>query len=109
MSLKPATTGATLGTSAVAVYTPATGDNARIEGLTLTNTSAGAVTVNLWRGAATTANASLQAKSLIAGQSYVVKELIGHWIADGDGLFASASVAGVIALVLSTLEFAIPA
>lgn len=108
MSLSPATLGILLDSTAGATYTPTGGYNARLEAATLTNTSAATVTVDLWRGSATTANVSMQTKSLTAGQTYVVKELIGQWLLDGSSIYARASTAGVVALVMSALEFVVP-
>lgn len=107
MNLKRLVT-ATLNVAATTHYTADT-VTARIDAATLTNTSASDVTVSIWLptgGSASTSNAVLQAKTVTAGGSYVVKELYGHVLEDGATIAALASTAGVVSLVVSGIEIA---
>lgn len=108
-TINPDVQNTTLGTTSAIAYTPPTGFNAWIDGLTIANTSGATVTgITLWRGANITAATAVPSKSLTANQTYPVKELIGHWLMDGTSLYAQAGTAGVIALVLSVRLFPIP-
>lgn len=60
---------------ALTIYTPTAGTNGWLDGFNLCNTSAGTVTVEIWRGSPTAAGSVLKDKSLVAGASYPVKEL----------------------------------
>lgn len=110
MALTLTRLGATLlSTSASAVYL-ATEVNTQIDGCTLTNTSASSVTVSMWLGdaAAADSNILLNAWELDANESYgPVRQVVGHVVPDGGSLFASASVAGVVACVVSGREQAV--
>jgi hypothetical protein len=98
-----------LSTSAAAVYA-ASGVNTQIDGCTLTNTSGSSVTVSMWLGgdAAVDSNKVLDTWSLAANERYgPVRQVVGHVVPDGGSLFASASVAGVVACVVSGREQAV--
>lgn len=87
-------------------YTPA-GVNAQIDAVTLTNTSGSAVTVSLWTtlgGAPTNQNIILKDYTVGSSQSTTVASLRGHVIEDGNTLYAQASVAGVVTMVVSGRE-----
>lgn len=94
-----------LGTSATQVY-PASSANAQIDACTLTNHSGSAVTVNIWIGgaAADDSNAVVKTRSVPATDSILVREMLGQVVPDGGALFASASTAGVVALVVGGRE-----
>lgn len=84
-----------------------TGAKNVIQAATLTNTSGSAVAVTLWLpagGAAGATNLVLSAKSVAAGASYIVQEILGQTIEAGAALQGLASVAGVVTLVCSGLE-----
>lgn len=90
------------------IYTPQSGTNAWLDGLTLTNTSAATVTVELWRGAPTAAGSVLKAKSMATNVSYPVKELVGQWVLDGQSIYGRATVDSVVSCVMSAREFPVP-
>lgn len=100
--------GSQLTTSAATYYT-ATNVKAQIQALTLTNTSAGAVTVTVYLvpdgGTAGDSNTVLDTKSINAGESYKVIEAIGQWLEAGGTIQALASSATAITLVASGIEY----
>lgn len=99
--------GSQLTTSAATYYT-ATGVKARIDSCVLTNTTGGAVTATVHlvpnAGTATASNCILSARSLAAGESYVVPGAIGQWLESGGTLQALASANTSITLVASGVE-----
>lgn len=107
MAITPATREVLLSgpSDVLTIYTPASGTNAWLDGLTLTNTSAATVTVELWRGSATAGGSALKEKSLASYVSYPVKELVGQWVKDGQSIYGRASVDSVVACVMSAREF----
>ncbi|HNC83780.1 MAG TPA: hypothetical protein PK999_12090 [Nitrospira sp.] len=100
--------GSQLTTSAATYYT-ATGLKARIDNLTLTNTTAGAVTATVHLvpngGSASASNCILSAKSINAGDSYVVPGAIAQWLEDGGTIQALASANTSIGIVASGVEY----
>lgn len=100
--------GSQLTTSAATYYT-ATGLKARIDNLTLTNTTAGAVTATVHLvpngGSATASNCILSAKSINAGDSYVVPGAIAQWLEAGGTIQALASSATSISIIASGVEY----
>jgi len=100
--------GAQLTTSATTYYTAPPSTKARIDAMTLTNTSAAAVTVTLHLvpagGTAGDGNIILKAKSIGAGESYPVREALGHWLEPGGTIQALASAATSVTLVASGVE-----
>lgn len=99
--------GSQLTTSAATYYT-ATAVKARIDALVLTNTSAGAVTATVYLvpsgGSAGASNCILSARSLAAGESYVVPGALGQWLDSGGTIQALASSATSITIVASGVE-----
>lgn len=99
--------GSQLTTSAATYYT-ATGVKARIDAMALTNTSAGAVTATVHLvpsgGSAGASNCILSARSLAAGETYVVPGALGQWVETGGTIQALASGATSITLVASGVE-----
>lgn len=99
--------GSQLTTSAATYYT-ATSVKARIDALVLTNTSAGAVTATVHLvpsgGSAGASNCILSARSLAAGESYVVPGALGQWLESGGTIQALASSATAITIVASGVE-----
>ena len=98
--------GSQLTTSAATYYTADT--RARIDAMVLTNTSGGAVTATVHLvpsgGSAAASNCILSAKSLNAGESYVVPGAIGQWLESGGTIQALASAGTAITLVASGIE-----
>jgi hypothetical protein len=95
-----------LTTTADPQYT-ATGVNAQIDAISVTNNHTSAVSVSIWGGtggSAADANILIKAREVAAGASVAVYEAAGQVIPDGGSLFASASVAGVVTLVASGRE-----
>lgn len=105
MASTPVATNTLLTSSPGTVYTPTTGSSCWIDGLTISNTGGADAIIEIWRGNSTTDSVALPAKTLAAGDSYAVKELIGHWLLDGVSLTAKADTAGVCALIFSGREF----
>lgn len=87
----------------------ATNKQARIDALTLCNTTAGAITVTIYivpsGGTAAATNTILSSYSVAAGETYVVYGAIGQWIEDGGTLQALASAATSVTLLLSVMEY----
>jgi len=100
--------GAQLTTSPATYYTAPVGTKTRIDAMTLTNTSAAAVTVTLHLapagGTAGDGNVILKAKSIEPGGSYSVREALGHWLEAGGTIQALASAATAVTLVASGVE-----
>ena len=86
----------------------ATNVTALIDKCSVTNISAGAVTlaVNLVNsgGSASTANLFIQAKSLQPGETYLCPEIIGHTLQNGQFISAIAGTASALAFRLSGRE-----
>ncbi len=106
-SLKRLVPGSQLTTAAVAYYT-ADGVKARIDSIALINTTAGAVTATVHLvpsgGTATTSNCVLSARSIGAGETYIVPGAMGQTIEAGGTLQALASANTSITLVASGVE-----
>ena len=100
--------GSQLTASAATYYTTPPNTKARIDALTLTNTSAAAASVALHLvpagGTAGDGNVILKAKAIEAGGSYSVREALGHWLEAGGTIQALASVATAVTLVASGVE-----
>lgn len=96
-----------LTTSATTIYT-ATNVRAQVHAATFVNTTAGAITVTIYLvpngGSAGAANTLLSARSLAAGESYKVIELIGQWLSAGDTIQALASAATSISVMIGGIE-----
>ena len=95
-------------TAATATYYTATSKKARIDAMTVTNTSVATRTMSMWlvpNGAsATDANIVVKDKSIAPGASARILEAVNHWI-DTDGTIqAVASAAGDLTLVASGVE-----
>lgn len=89
-------------------YYTATNVRARIDKCTATNTTAGAVTFNLYLvpsgGSAGVTNQIIDTQSVAAHSDYTCPEVVGHWIEKGGFLSAGASAATSITLVVSGIE-----
>lgn len=89
-------------------YYAATNIKTRITAMTLTNTTAGAITATVYLvpsgGTADGTNTILSAKSINAGESYRVIEAIGQDIMAGGSIQALASANTSIAMVASGTE-----
>lgn len=89
-------------------YYTATNVRARIDKCTVTNTTAGAVTFNLYLvpsgGSAGVTNQIVDTKSVGVDETYVVSEAIGHWLDVGGFISAGASAATSLTLVVSGVE-----
>jgi hypothetical protein len=100
--------GSQLTTSAATYYT-ATGVKARIDNLTLVNTTGGSLTATVHLvpngGSATASNCILSAKSINAGDSYVVPGAIAQWLEAGGTIQALASSATSISIIASGVEY----
>lgn len=96
-------------TTSAAVYYTATNCSTRIDAITLTNTTAGAVTATVHLvasgGTATASNCVLSARSLAAGETLLVTGAIGQWLAAGGTIQALASAATSISLVASGVQY----
>lgn len=90
-------------------YYTATGVKARIDSCALTNTTAGAITATVHLvpsgGSAAASNCILSAKSINAGDTYIVPGAIGQWLEDGGTIQALAGSAASITLVASGVEY----
>lgn len=100
--------GSQIAATATTYYT-ATNVRARIDSFSLTNTTAGAITVTVHLvpsgGTADSTNCILSSYSIAAGQTYVPPGAIGQWLEEGGTLQASASAATSVALVVSGVEW----
>jgi hypothetical protein len=96
-------------TAVAATYYTATGVKTRIDNCVLTNTTATAATATIHLvpsgGTATALNCIMSAKSINAGDSYVVPGAIGQWLEAGGTLQALAGTAAAISMVASGVEF----
>lgn len=109
MALRPVSVdGAQIANSATTYYT-ATNKQARVDALSLCNTTGGAITVTVYivpsGGSADATNTVLSSYSIAAGESYVVSAAIGQWIEDGGTLRAVASSATSVTILLSVMEY----
>lgn len=99
---------AQLSVSAAPYYTAGTGITATINNLSLTNTSAGVVTVTLYRvpsgGAAGVTNAFMSAYSLTPGQTYVPPAAIGLQLETGMTLQALSNTASAVTIMGGVYE-----
>lgn len=100
--------GSQLTASAVTYYTAPTSTRTQIQAMTLTNTTAGAITATVYLvpsgGSASDSNTVLSAKSIAADESYKVIEAIGQWLEAGATIQALAGSATSISLVASGIE-----
>ena len=96
--------GATLSTSAAALYTVPTGKSAWVKRAVFANTGSGAavltVTVTRAGGVAVTI---IPGRSIAAGATDLAPELVSLALASGDAVSASATVASVVTAFLSGL------
>jgi hypothetical protein len=103
-----AITAAQLTTSAATYYTAPANTISTISALTATNTTGGAVTMTLHivpsGGTASDTNKILSARSIAAGESYVVAQAIGQTLEAGATLQALAGANTSISLVGSVYE-----
>lgn len=110
MAITPARliAGSQIAASATTYYT-ATNKKARIDAMTLCNTTGGAITVDIHLvpsgGSATASNQILQDYSVAANSAVVVTQAIGHWLEAGGTIQASASAATSVTLVASGVEY----
>jgi len=95
-------------TGSTATYYTATNVKAILDKVTLCNTTAGAITVEMWLvptgGTAGDSNKVLDAISVAAHTMYTYPEIVGHVLAAGDTLQAKASAATSVSLRVSGRE-----
>lgn len=100
--------GSQLTTSAATYYT-STGVKTRIDAMALTNTTASAATATVYLvpsgGSASASNCVLSAKSINAGDTYIVPGAIAQWLEAGGTLQALASANTTISIVASGVQF----
>lgn len=90
--------------AAATSYYTASGVDAQLDAVTLSNVHTAAVTVSLWTpsgGGPSDGDLILKDESVAAGASVTVPSLRGHVIQDGMQLWAVASIANVVTLVVS--------
>lgn len=101
--------GSQLTTSAATYYTAPANTRARVDNLALTNTSAAAVTATVHLvasgGSATSSNCILSARTLAAGETYVVPSAVNQWLLTGGTIQALASANTSITMVASGVEY----
>lgn len=106
-TLKRLVAGSQLTTSAATYYT-ASGVKARIDNLAVINTTGGAVTATVYLvasgGTAAATNCILSARSIAAGETYIVPGAIGQVLEAGGTIQALAGANTSITLVASGLE-----
>ena len=94
--------------NATTTYYTATNVRATLDKVTLTNTTAGAVTMELWlvpnAGSASDSNKILDGVSIAAHGSYLCPEVVGHTLEPGETLQAKASAATSVSLRASGRE-----
>jgi len=104
---KPLIAGSQVAASATTYYT-ATNVRTRVDKMTACNTTAGAITLTVYRitvgGSASAANTIISARSIAPGETYTCPEAVGHWLAPGDFIQALASSATSITLMASGVE-----
>lgn len=95
-------------TTSAAVYYTATNVAATIRNATVTNTTAGAITVTIHivpsGGAAAASNEKIAARSVAAGETYLAPELIGANVMPGGTIQALASANTSLTLMVSGYE-----
>lgn len=100
--------GAQLTTSAATYYTAPANTTTIIQAVVLTNTTGGAITATVHLvasgGTATALNMVLSAKSLLAGETYIVPGTAGLVLATGGTLQALASANTSISIMASGTE-----
>lgn len=100
--------GAQLTLAAATYYTAPANGKALLKKLTLTNTSAAAVTVTLHLvaagGAAGVQNMLLKARSIAAGATYDCTEAVNHILEAGGTIQALASAATAVTIMASGCE-----
>lgn len=100
--------GSQLTTSAVTYYTAPANTTTQITVLALTNTTAGALTADVYLipsgGSATDSNRVLSARSLAANETYIVTGAIGQVLAPAGFIQAKASAGTSINIVASGIE-----
>lgn len=100
--------GSQLTGSAVTYYTAPAKTKTILKKLTLTNTSAGAVTATVYLipsgGTAGDANTLKKAVSIAAGATYDCAEAVNHVLEPGDFLQALASAGTAVTLMASGVE-----
>lgn len=92
-------------TTPATLYTVPASTRTLITGMTLTNTSGGAVTATVHLGTAAAANCVMSARSLAAGETVLVTGAIGQVMEAAEVLQAAASAATSISMVASGIEF----
>jgi len=95
--------------AAATTYYTAVNCRARIDAMAITNTTAGAITVTIHLiasgGTAGVTNCILSAKSIPAGETYIVPGAIGQWLEVGGFIQALASAATSVTLIASGVEY----
>lgn len=88
-------------------YTVA-GGRVSIDRFVATNNSPSAAAISIWivpnGQSASGANRLLNARELVAGESYSCPEVCGQWLENGDRIITLASAAGAIAIRVSGRE-----
>lgn len=89
-------------------YTVPAGVRAKISRVTLVNTDTANQTVSVYfvpnGGSAGDSNAVLKTKSLAPNETYPAYELVGHVLEAGDMIYAGASAASKVAMMVSGVE-----
>ncbi|WP_439684865.1 hypothetical protein MNJPNG_04985 [Cupriavidus oxalaticus] len=88
LSYKVLVSGASLSGSAASVYTALALTSATISAVSVNNPTGAPVTFELYLGSAATNNTKIVTKSIPAGKSVPVSEVVGHKIEAGMQLFA---------------------
>lgn len=95
-------------TAANATYYTATNCKTIIDKCTVTNTTAGAITLTLdivdSGGTAGVTERMISAKSIAAGETYTCPEMVGHILNDGDTIQGLASAATSLTIRASGRE-----
>jgi hypothetical protein len=100
--------GTQLGTAASTLYTAPANTIATLKKVTLTNTSAGALTYTLYAvptgGTAGPSNTIASARNIAAGQTVEVYDLCNHVLNTGDSVQGLASGATAVSIRISGFE-----
>lgn len=109
VTLKRLISGSQLTTSAATYYTvPSAGASARIDRMTLTNTTTSVVTATVYLvpsgGSAGSTNTLISAKGLAGGETYNCPEVTGQVLAAGGFIQALSNTAASLTIVASGVE-----
>lgn len=97
-------------TASMATYGTAPATNVRrlVEHCTVTNVTASPAWFDMHlvvsAGTAGSTNQLVDGKSVAPGETYIVSEIVGHWVEEGETIQAIASAAAALTIMISALD-----